>query len=731
MRLAESTGLAQAFVATRPLNDRRLFFRFGVSAEAGNRQTDLPQTGLPASVVARSGYGSLKMYAGATLGSRRNEWKASYGLELGNSGRGVRVDFVKQIFDTAYTGRFLPSPHMPMQFDARFSAGTISAVGGGSMPAAERFFGGNVERDFIEGDSWRISSDPFIRSFLQGRLNRTESGVPIGGNDFIAFNLTASQTIWSTPLLPQQVARDADMKAALGAQLLNTRKFLREAPIHQSGQMKALIEKIGKLSPPSAGKEGQGPVDILKTTLGCPAPDSDSTDPVSDFPPEAQELASTLCTEVSDAQDSVESADLPPDDDKAVIENEEQATKFINNPVEFQARVLAVGVPVIGVPDADQPPVIGEMRKNTRGLRAILETALSAPDTTPEMATKLRAAIATLSALSREDNSGTLDKSQADILSGLADMKKLREYRMSELQPMLDVLNQPDGAGRTLDGLLDGISQQLKPVRDAAKAELDETQKKLAPARAALIETQKKLQALASNSPDRQKLIEQEAKQRQEVTPLEKKKEELEDFIERIDVVTTYAGKAKASHKTTNLFVSQQLTDEVKYSIELLAVGFGGGSPAHLTGVAEGVDDLREPFSARRLDAQWDKLKANADAVVSFQDRVRPAFRKLQIPKYEREANKTVFFVGDILDSFFKELNLLGVSHVLMLDAARIRQTDIPGGESRFRYGIGSGLRFSLVNLDFTAGYSINPHRLPGEGRGAFVFSMEINNLFR
>jgi hypothetical protein len=54
----------------------------------------------------------------------------------------------------------------------------------------------------------------------------------------------------------------------------------------------------------------------------------------------------------------------------------------------------------------------------------------------------------------------------------------------------------------------------------------------------------------------------------------------------------------------------------------------------------------------------------------------------------------------------------------------------IPNQRDGFRYGIGTGIRFALINLNFDAGYSFNLRRLPGEPPGAFVFALDIGNIF-
>ncbi len=84
--LVEATGAARLFAATRPIGSHALIFRFGSSVEAGNRQSTLPQADAPPLTLVDSGYGALKLYVGTSFTSGRQDWKASYGLQLGNSG---------------------------------------------------------------------------------------------------------------------------------------------------------------------------------------------------------------------------------------------------------------------------------------------------------------------------------------------------------------------------------------------------------------------------------------------------------------------------------------------------------------------------------------------------------------------------------------------------------------------------------------------------------------------
>ena len=79
------------------------------------------------------------------------------------------------------------------------------------------------------------------------------------------------------------------------------------------------------------------------------------------------------------------------------------------------------------------------------------------------------------------------------------------------------------------------------------------------------------------------------------------------------------------------------------------------------------------------------------------------------------------------VNTLFNEVNLASISPVLMLDAARMG----PDGGQRTRFGIGVGLRATLVNsVDFTLGYVANPRRVAGESPGEFFFTLRIRDLF-
>ncbi len=82
----------------------------------------------------------------------------------------------------------------------------------------------------------------------------------------------------------------------------------------------------------------------------------------------------------------------------------------------------------------------------------------------------------------------------------------------------------------------------------------------------------------------------------------------------------------------------------------------------------------------------------------------------------------------EVIDTLRRETNRYSISIVGIADAGRV-------WPDRFgtRYALGGGGRFSLVNVNFTLGYAVNPQPKQelGQGRGALFFSISYTNLFR
>ena len=246
-RLQRARLTAQVFTNSAPIGSSNSILRFGISVGGGHDQSNLTTDQLPPGSLSSSPIGEFKTYAGITGRVGRNSFKFSYGFQLGEANSDLRVDFAKHIADGAYSARFLPSPHKPVELDARLTAGWIQDLGG--IPAAERFFGGNSEQDFLMGDSWRIRAAPFIRSIPENQLNHLAPDAPIGGENFFSANITVGVTTWHHPLMPQEIRTNPDFRGLLASELNSAQKTLESYWISQD----KAVPDVLKVSPEAIG----------------------------------------------------------------------------------------------------------------------------------------------------------------------------------------------------------------------------------------------------------------------------------------------------------------------------------------------------------------------------------------------------------------------------------------------------------------------------------------------
>jgi hypothetical protein len=674
--LQDATVAARGFAATRPIGRRKLFFRLGASVEGGYRQSDLPQAEAPDSTLVDSGYGALKLYAGASLTTRKTDFKASYGLQLGNDGDNLAVEYRKQIVDAAYRLRFLPRDHKPFQLDVQVTAGWLQTTGG-LVPYGERFFGGNAEQEFIQGDSWRIRSNPFIRSFPQNRMNGTDP-FPQGGDRFVSINFTVAQTIWAKQLIPAEIVRDPDVNAGLGGQLLFTRLFLREEAVQQSKEIKQLETQAGCVEP---ARHCLTPVvNHLRSFLSSLQSETGANEPLQ------QAIKAFTDSDdgnsLSDLEDAISAAKLDPNAFMKPVEDAAALAALQANPIE--GNVMRLINDDFGDPDDPDDDTLSLITVVQRHIRT-LDQQLTAPGLS-----------------SRKDElqsiDSDLDQARTALRTSLNKVNLLRSYDANEIQQAKDVLTQPASGNKKLDELLDNIRALLKSERDKVRGDLEQLKTRLS--------------QLQETDP--------------QVAAVRQQRDALLEYRDLLDASDTYAEKAKSAYNSAlDSFVTRDFYG-VKIDLERLNVGFGG-LLSYLSGLADSVRNLRRPLNERGLASLSTQLDAEARETLAIQKRVRSAYGRLRVPKAEVKANETVTYVGDVLGVFFREANLLAVSPVLMFDAAKLRVSN----DDRFRYGVGAGIRFSLINVDFTAGYSFNPNRRVNEPRGALVLRMDINDLFR
>ena len=650
LRLKDETFLAQFVGATRAAQPLNLILRFGTSFEAGRRDTNISEAELPADTRPDSAYGALKLYLGGSASHGRHEWKISYGLQFGNTLESVSPGYYRHVVDTAYRVRFLPRPHLPFQLDAQLTGGFLGSLGG-DIPAAERFFGGNVERNFIQGDTWRIRSNPVIRSFAQNRFNDAD-GRPIGGDRFAAINVTVAQTVWSRPLVPgdivREVVRDPGITGALSGQLVGTRRVLREDAIQaKSREYRDLRKRIDTLTP------------VLRRITS-------ELEPLR-LVPKYEELVAAVQSQVETVEGKVAAAGTVP---TAVV-----TEQLPPNAVEMSALELVRGLPD---PDPDLS----------------IEPLLSGLDTAVKALHDQVSKDGTDAARLLEKVRSDLSSARRAIDDELRKVQQLRAYDPSELRELLTGLRAiaPPTDQPPLQ-TLPGIRRELEGLLDARKADFASTA------------------ATAGDAAGRAR------------------KERLSECMTLLDAAIGFADKAAAGIQGAVASEEKGDSSETKNSIEQVAIGFGG-IPSHLGALIAATGDLPKTCPGTDLTERWEALNGAARRFAAVRDQVADGFKRLRVPRYEAEANETVDYIGRVVDVFFNELNLVSVSPILMLDVAQIGSKRRPIGDDP-RYGVGLGLRLSLVNVDFTAGYSVNPNPRRGEAPGAFVFTLTINDLFR
>lgn len=250
VKLKEGAAVGQFFTATRAFGSQELILRFGASIEGGNKQSGADSNQVLPDGLISTGYASGKTFIGATMRTGGNLFgnrpleillKGSYGLQVGNVGEGQSIDYLKHIFDTAASLRYLPRDHRPISLETQFTAGTIQTFG--QLPVAERFFGGNAEQNFIAGDNWAIRGNPFIRSFPEKHLSQINQTGVIGGDSFFSANLTLAATVAAKPLVPEQVLEDPDFPGLVNFELNSSESILRNNYLSQSPEFRAIAEQ--------------------------------------------------------------------------------------------------------------------------------------------------------------------------------------------------------------------------------------------------------------------------------------------------------------------------------------------------------------------------------------------------------------------------------------------------------------------------------------------------------
>jgi len=208
--LHQDSLIAQSAASSRAIGSAGLLFRFGGQIQGGNLQSGFQRSNLPAGTVPGAGYGALKLYSGLTFGTTHQSFSASYGFEVGGIRSELTNGWRKQLGDVSWDIWFPVHNHQPLQIETRFTAGALQSSAGALIPVAEKFFGGNVQQNFVAGDNWDFRGNPVIRGIPAQHFFESAAGP--GADRFYALNLTAAFATWHKPLVPAEITGDADFQ---------------------------------------------------------------------------------------------------------------------------------------------------------------------------------------------------------------------------------------------------------------------------------------------------------------------------------------------------------------------------------------------------------------------------------------------------------------------------------------------------------------------------------------
>ena len=131
-----------------------------------------------------------------------------------------------------------------------------------------------------------------------------------------------------------------------------------------------------------------------------------------------------------------------------------------------------------------------------------------------------------------------------------------------------------------------------------------------------------------------------------------------------------------------------------------------------------------QDLNSQLMDA---KVAAAADSVEQIHSEMEREFTLIDQTAASKQAESEMSYVKRTLHSILYEMNFLSLGPIVIFDVAHLGPA---GSKLGTRYGIGGGLRFTLVShVDFTIGYAANPKRIAGERPGDFFFSMRFKDL--
>ena len=757
-RIKAATVLGQIFGASKPLGRRDLVFRFGASVEGGNRQSELPVN--DPELAQLLGYGALKAYLGATANSGRRSWSASYGVQFSNDGSDLGLDYTKHLFDAAYRLRYLWREHFPFRLEAQFSTGLLRTRGK-PVPVAERFFGGNKISPFIDGDDWIINSAPFIRSFSQTSFNLVGLNAPFGGEHFFSANVTLSQPVWNFPAVPNEVSQESIVRDGIGGALRTARTatvktYLEDAPEYVAIQ-KDLIGDAAASPAPPGGVRGNlielaqtvDQVDQQLTTLNSQNPPSEVLEAIGEIGDDP-DFGADL---VADSKEAIESARTDPSFFRAKVRQliiggkgmggliprlitglEKVIDSLRRASLPVPAKQLSDSVATLKQINARMEPQvttlvrIGEVKVDVfKPVMSLVKNDASSDDVddvVKQIATIVAGIKTRANTMSTPGRAALLKPADIQLPAKLA--VKLRDAQdtvsaflnsqfNSETRALLIAYKETEEPS---DQLVGAMASELNRLISGASLFTEDRFKD--------INLSDETEELAESNPQGPALLALNRALLAEAFPRLILKSPLDDTLDKLD---EYLNDAQSALDALADFESAD-ADQVRGPVHQLVVGFGDLAPPITTSIDTQVKRLQQPLTSAGLVAEAKALLAEGSKLSSLGKEARQVFNKIPLNSIEQQADRDIAHAARSLDVIFREINLIEIAPVVTFDAARIGPAVTPGF-GKTHYGVGAGVRFSLVTLDFTAGYSFNLNRQPAEPRGAVILSMTISDLFR
>lgn len=244
---------------------------------------------------------------------------------------------------------------------------------------------------------------------------------------------------------------------------------------------------------------------------------------------------------------------------------------------------------------------------------------------------------------------------------------------------------------------------EFEPAVDAAKAT----------AREALIATRK------NGLPAFKKLVE-------DLAPLENDLKQIDTVLKSLPQDLPEDLSDAVADVQDDLAISDEVLGQDQSTLPSRLDGFLKVDRSTINKLLEHLETLKEALDAASLSGPSTQIKSLRDSVAVKKTALVAELNQIDFSEATRLADVDMKQIDSVLRTFLHELNLVSISPVAIFDAARI-------WPDRFgtRYGIGGGVRLSLVNFNVTLGYAINPNPQLQEGRGAFFFSMDVTDIFR